>query len=92
MSRIFLLFIVYLTACGAGAQTPALAVSDSLYAVGKYAEAIEIASKAEASEGVFLKLAKYHKADGNYEAALENYRKVLAGNPGRLLTGLKMKY
>ncbi|WP_373058395.1 tetratricopeptide repeat protein [Zunongwangia sp. H14] len=88
MSRFFLLFIVYLTACGAGAQTSALALSDSLYAVGKYAEAIKVASKSEASEATFLKLAKYYKAGGDYQKALENYRKVLAENPNRLLTVL----
>jgi hypothetical protein len=77
------LFIIYLTACGAGAQIPALAISDNLYAMGKYAEA---------SEATFLKLAKYYRANGNYKATMENYRKVLAENPNRLLTGLKMKY
>ncbi|MDT0643855.1 tetratricopeptide repeat protein [Zunongwangia sp. F363] len=88
MNKLFLLFIVYLTACGAGAQTSALALSDSLYAVGKYAEAIKVAGNTQPSEAVFLKLAKYYKADGDYGAALDNYRKVLAENPNRLLTAI----
>ena len=73
----------------AEAQTSALAVSDSLYAVGEYAEAIgklqEIAPK---TDKVYLKLAKNYAANRQPEIALDNYKKVLDENPDRVLTAV----
>ena len=74
----------------AGAQTSALAIADSLYAVGNYSEAIaELEESGAKSEVVLLKLARAQKANGNTVAALENYRSVLQSNPERILTAVE---
>lgn len=77
MSR-FYLFIFLLIASQAEAQeVSALAVADSLYAVGNYSAAIEnyerIPSK---EESVYLKLARAHQAKGTLDDALINYVKA----------------
>lgn len=73
----------------AEAQTSALAVADSLYAVGEYDKAIaEIQKIQPKSEGAYLRLAKFNRADGRIEEALQNYELVLARNPKRLLTAM----
>ena len=85
MNRFALIFIFI--AIKAEAQTSALAVADSLHAVGKYAEAIErLKEIGDKDEAVYLKLASAHEAMGDLEAALENYQTVLGKNPGRTLT------
>ncbi|WP_372920440.1 tetratricopeptide repeat protein [Salegentibacter sp.] len=74
----------------AEAQTSALAVADSLYAVGEHDQAIEkLEAVAPKSEVVYLKLAKVYNANRNAEAALSNYREVLDQNPKRLLTAIE---
>ncbi|WP_286760376.1 tetratricopeptide repeat protein [Salegentibacter sp. UBA1130] len=76
-----------LVAFKAEAQTSALAVSDSLYAVGEYAEAIKkLQEIAPQTEKTYLKLAKNYAANRQPEIALENYKKVLSQNPNRVLT------
>lgn len=71
----------------AGAQTPALAVADSLHAVGQTRSAIEVLEKEDPkSEAVYLRLAKYQSATGKTREALGNYRKVLKNDPQRVLT------
>ncbi|WP_028377496.1 tetratricopeptide repeat protein [Leeuwenhoekiella sp. MAR_2009_132] len=77
MSR-FYLFIFLIIASQAEAQeVSALAVADSLYAVGNYSAAIEnyerIPSK---EESVYLKLARAHQAKGTLDDALINYVKA----------------
>ncbi|WP_245828727.1 tetratricopeptide repeat protein [Salegentibacter holothuriorum] len=66
-----------------------MAVSDSLYAVGEYAEAInklqEITSQ---TEKTYLNLAKNYAASRQPEIALKNYKKVLSQNPDRVLTAV----
>lgn len=74
----------------AEAQTLALAVADSLYAVGQYDEAIaEIQQLQPKTPEIYLKLARYNKADGRIKEALQNYQWVLQKNPSRDLTALK---
>ncbi|MGA8853580.1 MAG: tetratricopeptide repeat protein [Christiangramia sp.] len=83
----FILIILCLIGIKAGAQTSALNISDSLAAVGKQREAIELLSDAEPkSDKIYLKLAKLQQDIGQKEKALENYRKVLDQNPNRVLT------
>lgn len=82
-----IVFILFLIAFNAKAQTSALAAADSLYAVGNYSEAIEELERLDdPSEAVLLKLARAHKANGNPTAALANYKAVLESNPEKLLT------
>ncbi|MBZ9728591.1 tetratricopeptide repeat protein [Salegentibacter sp. JZCK2] len=71
----------------AEAQTSALAISDSLYAVGEYSEAIDkLQEITPRTEKTYLKLAKNYAANRQPEIALENYKKVLNQNPDRILT------
>ncbi|WP_029036729.1 tetratricopeptide repeat protein [Salinimicrobium xinjiangense] len=89
MNKFLFLFILFI-ATKAGAQTSALAIADSLYAVGNYSEAIEELEKSETrSDPVLLKLAQAQKANGNPAAALENYKTVLEQNPERILTAVE---
>jgi len=86
MSRISFI-ILWLLAFKAEAQTSALAVSDSLYAVGEYAQAIgELKEINPKTERIHLKLAKNYAANRQVDEALTNYRKVLNENPQRVLT------
>ena len=89
MNRTIFIFIILLVV-KAGAQTPALAVADSLHAVGQTDKAVEILEAIDPkSQAVFLKLAKYQSAAGNTAAALENYRIVLQKDPQRVLTAIE---
>ena len=73
----------------AEAQTSALAISDSLYAVGEYEEAIEVMEGiSDNSERIHQSLAKYNWAAGNSARASEHYEKLLELNPKRLLTAI----
>ena len=88
--RIYFVVLLLLAATKAEAQTSALAIADSLYAVGNYSEAIkELEKSGSGSEAVLLKLARAQKANGNVAAALENYRTVLESNPDRILTAVE---
>ena len=74
--RSFYLFIFLVLASRAEAQeVSALAIGDSLYAVGNYSKAIaqyeQIANK---NEQVYLKLARAHQAKGTLDDALTNYK------------------
>jgi tetratricopeptide (TPR) repeat protein len=81
--------VILLLAFKAEAQTSALAVSDSLYAVGEYSEAIEkLQEITPKTEKTYVKLAKNYAANRQPEIALENYKKVLAKNPNRVLTAV----
>lgn len=85
----FLIAICLLISLKAGAQTPALAVSDSLYAVGNYQEAVNrLQNISPKPEKILLKLAKAQKANGQLNQALFNYKKVLVENPGRIITAI----
>ncbi len=61
----FYISALVLSLLKAEAQTSALAIADSLYAVGEYDKAIaEIQQIQPKSEKVYLKLAKFSRADG----------------------------
>lgn len=81
--------ILLFAATKAGAQSSALAIADSLYAVGNYSEAVEqLENTSEKTNTVFLKLAKAYEATGNSQAALENYSAVVENEPDRILAAL----
>ncbi|CAN5296292.1 hypothetical protein BH23BAC2_BH23BAC2_19760 [soil metagenome] len=74
----------------AGAQTPVLAIADSLYAVGQTRKAVEVLESADPkTQAVYLRLAKYQSATGKTKEALENYRRVLHQDPQRVLTAIE---
>lgn len=86
-SRFFLWIILLATT--AGAQAPAIATADSLYAVGNYSEAIRILEEKDSlSEAGLIRLAKAHQARGSSKDALEYYEKVLQQNPERVVTAV----
>lgn len=63
-------------------QNPNLYKADSLFSVGKYAEAISIYEKTEPfTARIYFKTAEAYKAQGNFEKALINYQLGLAKNP-----------
>ncbi len=73
------------------AQPSALAVADSLYAVGNYSEAIaELKNISSASETANLKLARVYKAQGDLNEAEKYFRLVLQKNPERILSALEL--
>lgn len=70
-------------------QTYEIKTADSLAAVGKHSEAIELLKQNEnKSDKILLKIAKYQQTIGKNSEALKNYRKVLDQNPNRVLTAL----
>ncbi len=81
--------LLLLIAFKAEAQTSALTIADSLYAVGEYSEAIEkLETVSNKNEAVHLKLAKFHSSRGNPQKGLQHYEAVLDQNPDRVLTAL----
>ncbi|MGY5847889.1 tetratricopeptide repeat protein [Salegentibacter sp. HM20] len=85
----FILIVFLLSFAGAEAQSSALAVSDSLAAVGEYRQAIEILeASGQQSENKHQKLAKFYAASGNSEKAIQHYRQLLELNPNRLLAAI----
>lgn len=72
--------LVALVVVKAGAQTPALSVADSLYAVGNYSEAIkQLEQIQDKSEKEYLLLARSHSAKGTLDDALQNYALAATG-------------
>ena len=64
-------------------------IADSLYAVGKYEEAVLLMEKEDTSSVKILKdLAKYYKANSEEKKALKTYRKILDLDSNRLITAL----
>lgn len=85
-----IILVFLFIATKAEAQISALAIADSLYAVGSYSEAIEELEKLDdPSEAVLVTLARAQKANGNPAAALANYETVLRSNPNRVLTAVE---
>lgn len=88
MNKWFYIFILLVVK--AGAQTPVLAIADSLYAVGQTRKAVEVLESADPkTQAVYLRLAKYQSATGKTKEALENYRRVLHQDPQRVLTAIE---
>lgn len=82
-------FLILFAATKAGAQISALAIADSLYAVGNYSEAIEeLHRSGSKSQASLIRLAKAQEAIGNPAAALEAYKAVLDDDPGRVLAAV----
>ena len=76
MNRFIFSFFILL-ATKAEAQSSALAISDSLYAVGNYSEAISpLEQLRPKSENVYLKLATVQQAKGDPTATLRDYKIV----------------
>ena len=77
----FYLFVFLILASRAEAQqVSALAIGDSLYAVGNYSAAIaEYESLDTKNASVYLKIARAHQSKGTLDDALENYAKAATG-------------
>ena len=78
MKKYLTLIFLTILIIKAEAQSSALTVADSLYAVGSYTKAIENYQKVSNPESpVTLQIARSYKGLGNSKAALENYKKFL---------------
>lgn len=85
----FIIIIFCLIGIQAEAQTSVLNLSDSLVAVGKQHEAIEMLQQTEPkSDQLYLKIARLQQKIGLDDKALQNYKKVLERNPDRILTSI----
>ncbi|WP_010231680.1 tetratricopeptide repeat protein [Gillisia marina] len=88
MNKISLLIMLFVMQVGA--QTPTLAIADSLYAVGNYSEAIlQLDSIQEKSDVVQLRLAKLYVASGNLDSAIKSYKRILQDHPNKLLSAME---
>ena len=82
MNRLLFIILIF-TIFKAEAQTPsALAIGDSLYALGDYSKAITAYLKSKETDKVQLKLAKSYEASGNISNALAFYKEYISKNPG----------
>ena len=80
MFKYFYLFLIVAVATKAEAQTSALAVADSLYAIGEYTGVIDkLEQVKDKSSKVYLMLARSHSAKGTLEDALANYKMAATG-------------
>lgn len=89
MQRVVFLFIL-ITQINAEAQSSALQLGDSLYALGKYTKAINTYKSYENKDEVYSKIAKAYMAIGNYGKALGFYEKSAEANPENQL--IKFEY
>lgn len=81
--------ILLLIASQVFSQNEALKAADSLNAVGKTSEAINLLkSLPQTSEKSLQKLAEFQRFEGYYDEAIENYRMLLQKNPERILSAL----
>lgn len=78
MKKYILLFLLILNK--AGAQTSALSVADSLYALGNYSAAINAYAK-QGNLKSSLQIARAYETIGNYTKAVVQYRATLNKNP-----------
>ena len=64
-------------------------IADSLYAVGKYDEAVLLMEKEDTSSvKILTDLAKYYKANSENKKALKTYKKILDLDSSRVITAL----
>ncbi|MGS2763873.1 tetratricopeptide repeat protein [Sinomicrobium sp. M5D2P9] len=68
----------------AGAQSPALHIADSLYALGNYTGAINMYAKVPSAKSS-LQIARAYNAIGNYDKAMLQYENLLHEHPDMLL-------
>ncbi|TVZ25813.1 Flp pilus assembly protein TadD [Gillisia sp. Hel_I_86] len=87
----FLTIIVFfLIVLQINAQTPNLAIADSLYAVGNYSEAIEqLENLQEKSNAAQIRLAKSYVAARDLDSALKTYKDILLQHPKKLLLAIE---
>ena len=78
MKKTFVLFLFILFK--AGAQTSALSVADSLFALGNYTLAINAYAK-EGGEKANFQIARAYNAIGNYDKSIAQYTAILDNNP-----------
>lgn len=78
MKLIFVLFVF--TLFKAGAQTSALSVADSLYALGNYASAINAYAKVGGKKSN-LQIARAYNTIGNYDKSIAQYMAIVDRNP-----------
>lgn len=73
-----------------GAQTPALVVADSLYAIGNYTESIQqLENLQDKSDAAQLRLAKAYVALGDLNSAIKTYKIILQKNPNKVLSAME---
>jgi tetratricopeptide (TPR) repeat protein len=73
-----------------GAQTSTFVISDSLYAVGNYSEAIQqLENLQEKSDAAQLRLAKVYVASGDFNSAIKTYKIILQKNPNKVLSAME---
>lgn len=83
--------ILFLALCfKTQAQISVLKQADSLYVNGNYTKAINLYKSLENQEEAFDKIAKAYVALGNYDEALNNYKRSIEVNPDNAL--LKYEY
>ena len=76
---IYISFLI-LFSIKAGAQTSALSMADSLYALGNYTSAINAYAKV-GDEKSNLQIARAYNAIGNFDKSITQYTTILAKNP-----------
>jgi len=88
MRSLILLCVGMFTFQNLSAQSNAK-IADSLYAVGKYEEAVLLMEKEDTSSvKILVDLAKYYKANSDNKKALKTYKKILDLDSSRVLTAL----
>ncbi|MCR9226662.1 MAG: tetratricopeptide repeat protein [Flavobacteriaceae bacterium] len=73
----------------AGAQTSALSLADSLYALGNYASAINAYAKI-GDEKSNLQIARAYNAIGNFDKAISQYTAIVKKDPGSELARFEL--
>ncbi|MDT0556353.1 tetratricopeptide repeat protein [Patiriisocius hiemis] len=86
MSRLFFLFIIVYIAKASSQTDGALAIGDSLYALGNYDRAITYYEKAPSTSIQKSKIAKTYKAKGNNKKALQYYKDAVTKNPDAVIS------
>lgn len=79
MKKAFVLILLF-SVCKAEAQSPALAVADSLFATGSYTKAINYYAK-EGSQKASHQIARAYNAIGNFEKAILQFKDLIQKAP-----------
>lgn len=81
--------LILLFAYQAGAQTPALAVGDSLYQIGAYSQAISVYEQIPVSPEVYERIGLSYETLGNTNKALSAYKNALLLDKDNFKTAYK---